>query len=87
MTLMRECTNCGCPEERLFRDSYTGVGLCISCLAPIIGLINMTPSEGGDNLMQLLNDQGDTYIDNDNDDVHVDVMKACKASLYNDPNR
>ena len=86
MTLMRDCTNCGCPEERLFRDSYTGVDLCISCLAPIIGLINMTPSEGGDNLKQLLMEDDIDPL-NDNDDVHVDVMKACQTRLYNDPNR
>jgi hypothetical protein len=87
MTLMRECSNCGCPEERLFRDSYTGVELCIPCLAEVINKINLSPGTEGDNLKQLLDDEGDTYVENDNDDVHVDVLKAVRSSPYNDPNR
>ena len=86
MTLMRECINCGCPEERLFRDSFTGAELCIACLAPIIEKINLTPSESGDNLKRLLMED-DIDPKNDNDDAHVDVMKAVQFRLYTDPNR
>jgi hypothetical protein len=87
MSLARECGNCGGYEERTFRDSYTGKDLCLMCLAPIAKQINMSPSTDGDNLKQLLAEQGDGYIKDDNDDVTADIIKASKASLYNDPNR
>ena len=87
MTLMHECDNCKCPDERVLRDSFTGLSLCLGCLYPIIGQLSVCPGTEGDNLKQLLDEQGETYLENDNDDVHVDVMTDCQARLYNDPNR
>ena len=46
------------------------------CLYPIIGKLSTCPGTEGDNLRQLLEQQGDTYTENDNDNC-----------FYNDPNR
>ena len=87
LTLAKECGNCGGYEERTFRDSYTGKDLCLMCLAPIAKQITMSPSTDGDNLKQLLAEQGDGYIKDDNDDIHADVLVAVSMSRFNDPNR
>ena len=89
MTLMHECDNCKCPDERVFRDSFTGLSLCLMCLYPIIGQVTTCPGTEGDNLKKLLEEEGSTYEENVNDVVteHVNVMTACQTRLYNDPNR
>ena len=87
MTLMRECDNCKCPDERVFRDSFTGMELCVPCLSEVINKISLSPGTEGDNLKTLLQEEGSTYQENDNDDVHVDVLKSVRSSPYNDPNR
>jgi hypothetical protein len=84
MTLADECGNCHGYEERTFRDSWTGMDLCLMCLAPIASQITMSPGEG-DNLKQLLAEQSDGYIKDDNDDVNT--LPASKTGRYNDPNR
>lgn len=50
----RECDNCAGFEERTFRDSYSGVNLCLKCLSEVVDRINLSPSQDGDNLKQLL---------------------------------
>ena len=89
MTLMHECDNCTCPDERVFRDSFTGLSLCLMCLYPIIGQVTTSPGTEGDNLKKLLEMQGSTYEENDNYDVnaHVNAMTDCQPRLFNDPNR
>ena len=50
-----ECDGCGCPEERVFTDSWTGKEFCFMCLSKIIDQITMSPTEdGGDNLPELI---------------------------------
>lgn len=90
MTIMNECDNCKCPDERVFRDSFTGLSLCLMCLHPIIGKVTTCPGTEGDNLRELLEAEGNTYEEEqDNDDVHQhrNIMADCQARLYNDPNR
>lgn len=55
---LRECDNCGQPEERLFEDTWTGKELCIMCLAPIINSLTMSPNSDGDNIDELLKEDG-----------------------------
>ena len=68
LILSDECSNCGNYEERTFRDSWTGMDLCIPCLAPVIQNISLSPGMNGDNLKILLAQE---QIDplNDNDDI------------------
>lgn len=55
MVFLRECENCGASEERTFTDSWTGLELCLQCLAPVIGYVTNSPaSEGRDNLKKLI---------------------------------
>ena len=67
-TLTDECSNCEGHAERTFRDSWTGMDLCIECLAPIIERLSMSPSMDGDNLKKLLK-EADIDPLNDNDDI------------------
>lgn len=67
LTLNGECENCGGLEERTFRDSWTGMDLCLMCLAPIASQITNSPASEGDNLMTLLRNDND----NDNDNTEV----------------
>ncbi len=62
LTLNEECDNCGGHEERTFRDSWTGMDLCLMCLAPIAKLITNSPYREGDNLQTLLNNDNDTEV-------------------------
>lgn len=62
MTLEDECGNCGNFEERTFRDSWTGMDLCLMCLAPIANQITNSPDSEGDNLKTLLNNDNDTEV-------------------------
>ena len=48
------CCVCGCPEDRVFTDSWTGKEFCLMCLCKIIEQITMSPEEEGDNLPELL---------------------------------
>jgi hypothetical protein len=48
------CDNCGAPEERVFRDSWTGIELCCCCVHDVIGNVTMSPASDGDNLEKLL---------------------------------
>lgn len=68
LTLSDECSNCGNYEERTFRDSWTGMDLCIPCLAPVIEQISLSPGMNGDNLKKLLREQEIDPL-NDNDDI------------------
>ena len=54
LLFLHDCDNCGYSEERVFTDSLTGTELCLPCLTQIAGQINLTPSESGDNLEELL---------------------------------
>jgi hypothetical protein len=67
LTLTDECSHCNNYEERTFRDSWTGMDLCVPCLAAVIEEISLSPGMDGDNLKKLLKE---TDIDprNDNDD-------------------
>lgn len=53
LTLLTPCDVCHSPEERLFRDTWTGLELCIGCLVGVIEDVTLSPSEG-DNLATLL---------------------------------
>jgi hypothetical protein len=55
--IMHNCDNCGCPEERVFRDSWTGKSLCLTCLGSVWDRITNSPASEGDNLDQLLTDE------------------------------
>lgn len=68
MILTDECSNCKGYEERTFRDSWTGMDLCIPCLAPVIERLSMSPGMNGDNLKKLLK-EADIDPLNDNDDI------------------
>ena len=68
MTLMDECSNCNNYEERTFRDSWTGMDLCIGCLAPVIERLSLSPGMSGDNLKKLLKEE-EIDPNNDNDDI------------------
>lgn len=87
MTLMHECDNCKCPDERVFRDSYTGLSLCLMCLYPIIGQVTTCPGTEGDNLKQLLDDEGSTYMETTEVQHPTAVRPAVTIHIYNDPNR
>ena len=54
LTMERKCESCSGWEERTFRDSYTGMDLCLECLTPIVAFIAHSPSTEKDNLKQLL---------------------------------
>lgn len=54
--MMSNCDNCGAVEERVFRDSWTGVELCCCCVHDVIGDVTMSPASDGDNLEKLLAD-------------------------------
>jgi len=56
---LRECDNCAMREERVFRDSWTGKELCLSCLGPIVDRITSSPASEGDNLLGLLDPEDD----------------------------
>lgn len=62
LILADECENCGGCEERTFRDSWTGMDLCLMCLAPIAQWITNSPGTEGDNLKKLLNNEEETSI-------------------------
>ena len=62
LTLNGECGNCGNFEGRTFRDSCTGMDLCLMCLAPIANQITNSPASEGDNLQTLLNNDNDTEV-------------------------
>lgn len=67
LTLSDECSNCENYEERTFRDSWTGMDLCIPCLSAVIMNINLSPGTDGDNLKILLaQEQIDPSNNNDN---------------------
>ena len=68
LTLTDECSNCEGHAERTFRDSWTGMDLCLMCLAPIADLITNSPGTEGDNLKRLLK-EADIDPLNDNDDI------------------
>lgn len=51
-----ECDACGCQEERVFTDSWTGKELCAACLGTIINDVTNSPCTEGDNLEKLLVD-------------------------------
>jgi hypothetical protein len=87
LTLSDECENCGGQEERTFRDSWTGMELCLMCLAPIANKITMSPGDG-DNLKQLLEGDEPT-MENDNDDVNEveNLREAAQTNLSNNINR
>lgn len=53
-----ECNVCGCLEERVFTDSWTGQELCAACLGTIIDDVTNSPCTEGDNLEKLLVDHG-----------------------------
>ena len=55
----RECDHCHSVEERTFRDSVTLKDLCLMCLAPIASRLTMSPSDDGDNLEDLLEEDVD----------------------------
>jgi len=78
ITISHECTKCGGGEERVFRDTWTGISLCLQCLAPIAGRITNSPASEGDNLRKLIQDDDDIT---DGGDVRVPVRN------YVDPNR
>lgn len=60
----KNCDICGGLEERLFTDSWTGLGICLSCLYPVVGEIAMSPASEGDNLRDLLKEYDDDDDDN-----------------------
>jgi hypothetical protein len=88
LTLSDECSNCHGYEERTFRDSWTGMDLCLMCLAPIASQITMSPGMEGDNLKQLLEGDEPT-MENDNDDVNEveNLREAAQTNLSNNINR
>jgi hypothetical protein len=54
LVILRDCDACGQSEERLFTDSWTGKELCISCLAPAINQLALSPASEGDNLTKII---------------------------------
>jgi hypothetical protein len=54
LVLLRICDNCQRSEERTFTDTYTGLELCVMCLAPIINQVALSPQSEDDNLEPLL---------------------------------
>lgn len=51
---MRQCNSCHGWETRVMTDSWTGLELCLMCLAGVINQVTMSPDEEGDNLHGLL---------------------------------
>jgi len=49
-----ECESCGCREERVFRDNWTGLEVCTICLGKVIKQVSLAPATEGDNLRELL---------------------------------
>lgn len=55
----RECDICCGTEERVFEDSWTGKMICIECLSPVLDQVTNSPASEGDNLLQLLGEDGE----------------------------
>lgn len=53
---IEECDCCGIPEERVFKDSWTGKNLCLQCLGQVWDRVTNSPYTEGDNLEALLED-------------------------------
>ena len=60
MINLRDCDNCGLPEERLLIDTWTGRALCVACLSPIIDRLALSPASEGDNLYPLLKEEAES---------------------------
>ena len=60
--LLRDCSFCRMSEERLFTDSWTGMELCGACMYVIIRDVTLSPSDEGDNLLQLLEARADWVL-------------------------
>lgn len=52
--VMYDCDHCGGCEERVFKDTYTGMSLCLMCLSPVVGYVTDSPFTEGDNLQEEL---------------------------------
>ena len=58
--IMRDCDCCGVPEERLLKDSFTGMCLCLACVISVAPRVTNSPYTDGDNLRkELENMHGD----------------------------
>ena len=53
---MHDCDACGCPEERVFEDSWSGKRLCLACLGSVWDRVTNSPATEGDNLEELLDE-------------------------------
>ena len=53
-TILRTCEICENTEERTFTDSYTGLEMCLMCLAPIANNVTNSPATEGDNIRTLI---------------------------------
>lgn len=60
---MNECDACLAYEERTFRDTWTGIELCLSCLGEVVNDTTNSPCSEKDNLVKLLNERLDAELD------------------------
>jgi len=65
------CDACGSPgHERVFTDSWTGMDLCLECAHPAAYRTTMSPQEEGDNLKQVLREEG--RLNDEKEEVHAE---------------
>ena len=55
---MYDCDNCGSCEERVFKDTYTGMSVCLHCLSEVASYVTNSPFAEGDNLQEELDKAG-----------------------------
>jgi hypothetical protein len=48
------CDSCGSLEDRVFRDSWSGMEVCGTCLSRVLPEVTLDPAGEGDNLRELL---------------------------------
>lgn len=56
--MMYDCDNCGSCEERVFKDTYTGMSVCLHCLSEVASYVTNSPFTEGDNLQEELDKAG-----------------------------
>ena len=56
--MMYDCDNCGGWEERVFKDTYTGMHICLHCLSDVALYVTNSPFTERDNLQAELDKAG-----------------------------
>lgn len=56
--IMYDCDNCGGCEERVFKDTYTCMNICLHCLSDVVRYVTNSPFTEGDNLQIELDKAG-----------------------------